>query len=138
MAYKPGQGWIPDPAADAAHDKRPGQAAALGAVPFTDSKRDVFLWRYVQQNLQGTRWIRQGRLRSHNQGSTGSCVGNGGAGAAEVTAACDMYMRREAEQPLRWGPERRHGFAQPQNVMTVWDWTRACDHVPCAIDAEWR
>lgn len=52
----------------------------------------VFCWRAI------TALTKEERLKPYNQSSVGSCVGNGAAGAANITIASDIIERKEFEE----------------------------------------
>lgn len=87
----------------------PADAEAAAALPDTGkaSNNCATLLRLTQGNpTLSAKWITLDsgvpRLKARNQGSAGSCVGNGCASAATGTLAQDIAGRGEAEQLLHW------------------------------------
>ena len=78
----------------------------LDELPF-HRDRSAFPFRFLARALKGSKNVTAGRLVSFNQGSVGSCVGCMGSRVADLTAACDIYQRRE---PERW-PTNSNGRA---------------------------
>lgn len=92
-------GYVPNPRALAAQlEKQPAvYTDQLNNLPY-DLDKTTLTYRFLVRALQGSKWVSNGRLRSLNQGSAGTCVGAGTAGACDVTAACDIYMRGDPEK----------------------------------------
>lgn len=68
----------------------------LEGLPF-DLDRSAYPFRFLARALAGSKNVRGGRLVAIHQGSVGSCVGCMGSRVADLTAACDIYQRRERE-----------------------------------------
>lgn len=96
-------GYIPNPQATAKYVKSLGNAYAsdVAQVVATDDGRDTFLWRAVVYLLQKCtsevqkRWLYVNDanllcLRSYNQGSVGSCVGNAEAECQSLELAVNI------------------------------------------------
>jgi len=108
-------GWKPQPAATELYASTiPAKyKTQLDALPF-DLDKSAFPFRALTQVLRGSQHVTAGRLNALNQGSYGSCTGFAGSRAADITAACDILWRQEAE---KWP---RNGDGQP--VITAPDY----------------
>ena len=99
-------GYVANPRATAAFDEQIPKAYGdqLNALPF-DLKRSAFPYRVVKRMYKNSpRKLRNGRLKSKNQSSIGSCVGHGGASAASFTSICDILLRGDPERlPIQDG-----------------------------------
>ena len=91
----------------------------LEGLPFY-RERSAFPYRHLSSALKGSKNVSNGRLTAINQGNVGSCVGCMGSRVADLTAACDIYQRRQPERwptnsngrPLISSPEYCYGAAR--------------------------
>ena len=110
-------GYVPDPDATARFvNKLPRSFAQQVQNLVGDDDSDAFPYRHLAKALEGSQHVKAGRLRARNQGSVGSCVGNGGASAADGTAAGDIHARGEPEtwptqdgKPIRTSADYSYG-----------------------------
>ncbi len=109
------QGWRPEPEQTELYAQSIPRKykTQLNDLPF-DLERSAFPFRALAKVLAGTSYISDGRLDALNQGNYGSCVGFAAARTADITAACDIIWRREAE---KW-PTDPAG----QKILTAPDW----------------
>lgn len=91
------------------------QAAPWSADDNDDS--DVFAWRPLCKLLN------QPRLHAYNQGSVGSCVGNGTAGGVNITTAADILYRKQPELFLyKAAADALYALSrQISNSLGAWD-----------------
>lgn len=68
----------------------------LENLPF-EKDRSAYPFRFLARALSGSKNVRAGRLVAIHQGTVGSCVGCMGSRVADITAASDIYQRRERE-----------------------------------------
>ena len=62
-----------------------------------EKDRSAYPFRFLARALSGSKTARAGRLAAIHPGTVGSCVGCMGSRVADITAACDIYQRRERE-----------------------------------------
>lgn len=92
----------------------------LDNLPF-DPDKPALIYRSLAKCLEGSKWIKDGRLLNQNQGRHGSCVGHGTSVSADTTAACDIHIRKQLEswpvhpvtgKPIRSAPDWLYGASR--------------------------
>ena len=109
------RGWRPAPEATEIYAQSIPRKykTQLSDLPY-DLERSVYPFRALAKLLEGSQYLTGGRLDAMNQGNYGSCVGFAASRAADITAACDILWRRQAE---KWPTDQ-----QGRPVLTSPDW----------------
>ena len=123
-------GYTPDvDAIEAYAASLPPYGDDVSQLVATDDNQDAFLYRPLVFLLAtqaspsvAARWLikddQQVRLKSYNQGSIGSCVGNAEACCLSITAAIDIVVARQPESFVAMAsPEACYGFSREVGGM---------------------
>lgn len=106
--------------------------AMLDGIPGPDEDpTDIFLYRAEAHLLRNSHWIKEGRLRSYNQGGEGSCVGHGAALAIGTTVANEIVNKREKDiwpwcdsgghtWPARVSADGMYGLSRINSPLRTW------------------
>jgi hypothetical protein len=115
MSYE-NYGYIPDVAFTQQYASTlPYQS--IGNLAADDDGRDVFLYRALVKCLQNSPlasvWLKDGKVRSYNQGNIGSCTGNAEALCLSLESALDIVERGEPQE-FKWmvSPESCYGASR--------------------------
>lgn len=117
-------GWSPPTAEERALAQDNVYTQQLRELVKYNDDSDVLLYRFLYRALEESNQLTEeekqtGRLESLNQLNFGHCVGMATARALDITAACDIYIRNEAESwKVEFAPHAMYAVTRQDNRGT--------------------